>query len=59
MFATRKLLLTLGDRLMVGLQILALAIGVRIPVSQPLLFYSFREFILKQVRPQNGPLARN
>ena len=31
----RKLLLTLGDRLMVGLQFLDLPIGVRIPVSQP------------------------
>lgn len=31
----RKLLVALGDRLMVGLQSLDLPIGVRIPVSQP------------------------
>lgn len=33
--AAFKLEITLGDRLMVGLQSLDLPIGVRIPVSQP------------------------
>jgi hypothetical protein len=37
-FQAFKLLITLGDRLMVGLQSLDLPIGVRIPVSQPIFY---------------------